>query len=326
MKALVTGSSGFIGGHLAETLAGRGDDACCLVRKTSNIQWLEKINVRLVCGECRDQESLHSTVRGVDYVFHLAAAIYAPNWETYYQVNTLGTQNLIEACLAANPTLKKFVFVSSISAAGPSPKGKSLREDDECRPISDYGRSKWLAEQIVLKYGTRIPVTILRPPNVIGPRQKELFESIKLIQKRILPLMGRFEPRTSLCSVADVVQAAILLAEHKEADGKIYYVAESRPYSWAEVTDAIAEALGVDRFILKVPYGIQYLAAGFAEVLSRLTGKTPLVNRGSVVAARKYDWVYDSSRIEKELGFQARDTMPETIRRTVDWYREQGLL
>lgn len=326
MKALVTGSSGFIGGHLVEALAARGDEVFCLVRKTSNTRWLEKINACLVYGECRDKQSLRNAVKGMDYVFHLAAVIHAFSWETYYEVNTRGTQNLVEACLEENPDLKKLLFVSSISAAGPSPRGKSLNEKDECRPVSDYGRSKLLAEQIVLGCKDKIPVAVLRPPNVIGPRQRELFESIKLIKRRIKPLMGELEPRTSLCSVEDVVRAAILLAERDEAKGEIYYVVESQSYSWAEVTEAIAETLGVKRFIFKAPYGIQYLIAGGTEFIARLTGKTPLLTREHVAATRKYDWVYDGSKIEQELGFQPGEKMPEIIRRTIAWYKEQGLL
>lgn len=326
MKCLVTGSSGFIGGHLAEELAKRGDEIYGLVRKTSDTRWLEKLNVKLVDGDCRDKESLRRAVRGMDYVFHLAAVISAPDWKTYCDVNTKGTQNLIEACFEKAPGIKRFVFVSSIAACGPSAAGRRLKEDDPCRPISDYGRSKLLAEQIVLGYKDRLPVSILRPPNVLGPRQKELFESIRLIRRRIKPLIGSGEPQTSLASVEDVVKAVLLAAENEKSQGRVYFVTDGRDYAWLEIADAIAEFMGIKKFFIKVPYGLQYIVALVSELSGWVRGKAPLVSREHIVATRKYYWLYDGSKIENELGFRAGMDMRATIRKTIAWYQDQGLL
>lgn len=326
MKCLVTGGSGFIGGHLAEELAQRGDEVCCLVRRTSNLEWLKNLDVKLVEGDCRDKESLRNAVRGMDYIFHLAAAIYALDEETYYEVNTKGTQNLIECCLEETPGIKRFVFVSSISACGPSDPCRRMTEDDPSRPNSGYGRSKHLAEGIVLGYKYRLPVSIIRPPNVLGPRQKELFDSMKLIRKRIMPLIGTGKPQTSLAGVEDIVKAAILAAEKEESRGQVYFVTDGRDYAWREITDTIAELMDVKRALVKVPYGLQYMIAWASEMFGRMTGQAPLVSRQHVVAARKYCWLYDSSKIEKELGFRASMDMRAVIRKTIDWYRGQGLL
>ncbi|MEW5902595.1 MAG: NAD(P)-dependent oxidoreductase, partial [Acidobacteriota bacterium] len=218
-KALVTGATGFIGSHLAEELLRRGYEVRCLVRRPRRGDWIERLAVQLVLGDCRDKPSLFSAVEEVDYVFHLAAVINALSWDEYYQANVLGTLNLLEACAERNPRLRKFVLVSSISAAGPSERGRPLREEDPCRPISDYGRSKKMAEEAVAERGGRFPWVIVRPPNVTGPRQKELEEVIRLIKKRIKPLVGEEEPQTSLCYVGDVVDALILCAEKPEANG-----------------------------------------------------------------------------------------------------------
>ncbi len=324
MKALVTGGTGFIGSHLAEGLVRRGYEVTCLVRKTSHLGELERLNVHFIIGDCRDKPSLEKAVAGVDYVFHLAAVINAPNWEAYYEANSLGTRNLLEACAEGNPGLKKFVFVSSISAAGPSEKGRALRENDPSRPVSNYGRSKLLAEEAVLEYRDRIPAVILRPPNVLGPRQKELFESIKLIKRKILPLVGTGEPQTSLCYVGDVVDALILAAESEGARGKVYFLADPKPYAWAEITDAIAETLGIRFFILKVPFSLQLLVASVAEISARLVCKRPYLTRESVIASKRFYWIYDGSLIAKELGFVPRTGLKEAIQKTIEWYRERG--
>jgi nucleoside-diphosphate-sugar epimerase len=326
MKTLVTGASGFIGTHLAEELGRRGYEVTCLVRRTSQLGELERLGVHLIVGDCRDKPSLEKAVDGMDFVFHLAAVIHAQNWAPYYQTNFLGTRNLLAACSERNRSLKKFVFVSSISAAGPSGEGIALRESDPPSPISAYGRSKLLAEEVVLEYKDRLPVVILRPPNVLGPRQKELFESIKLIKRRILPLLGTGQPQTSLCYVGDVVDALILAAENKKATGKVYFLADPEPYAWREITRVIAETLGVRFFILKVPFSLQMLAAWVSEIAARLTGTSPLLVRESVIASRKYFWVYDSSKIERELGFRPKVGLREAIEKTIDWYKQRGAI
>jgi len=326
MKALVTGSSGFIGSHLAAELAKRSYEVQCLIRKTSRRRFLENLNVRFVLGDCRDKESLRPAVRGMDYVFHLAGVINALDWKTYFETNTQGTQNLLEACLEENPRLQKFVFVSSISACGPSPRGTALREDDDCRPVSDYGRSKLRAEQIVLGSTDRLPLTIIRPPNVIGPRQKELFEFIKLLHKGIKPLIGTGEPQTSLASVDDIVKAIILTAVHPRSCGQIYFVTDGRAYSWRDIAGTVAESLGPRRFYLKIPYAVQYVLAALFEIGSTMKRTSPLFTRQNISATRKYCWIYDSSKITNELGFKPSLEMEETIRKTVAWYKKEGMI
>jgi len=323
-KALVTGANGFIGSHLAEELVRRGWEVSCLVRRPRGLGWIENLPVHLVRGDCREKPTLGPAVEGVDYVFHLAGVIDALEWEEYYQANVVGTRNLLEACAERNPGLRKFIHVSSISAAGPSEKGRVLTEDDPNRPVSDYGRSKLAAEEAVREFGQRIPFVIIRPPNVIGPRQKELREAIRLVKKRIKPLVGTGEPQTSLCYVRDVVEALILAAERPEADGRTYFLAYPRPYTWPEITDAVQAALGIRRILLKVPYRAQLLVAAASESFARLTGRKPKLTRASVRAARKSYWIYDGSRIKRELGFEPRTDLKEAVRQTIDWHKAHG--
>jgi len=322
MKALVTGSNGFIGSHLAAELVEHGYDVFCLLRRTSLTAGLDGLNVNRVIGDTRDRTSLDPAVRGMDFIFHLAGVIDAPDRDTYFEVNTKGTQNLAEACLAANPGLRRFVFVSSISAAGPSPCGTALDEEAEARPVSDYGRSKLAAEKIVLDLKDRLPVTIIRPPNVLGPRQKELTDAIRLIRHRIRPLIGTADTRTSVSSVADVVRALILAAENPRSVGRIYFVTDGRSYTWREITNGVAEALGIGHIYLPIPYAVQYAAAAGAEAVARLRSKKPSITRIEVEAARKYCWVYDDTRIREELGFEPVMDMKAAVRSAVAWDRE----
>jgi nucleoside-diphosphate-sugar epimerase len=324
MRALVTGATGFIGSHLAEGLTERGWEVKCLVRRHRNLGWIESLDVELVRGDCRDKSSLWRAVSGVDCVFHLAGVIDALRWEEYFEANVVGTRNLLEAAAGGNPRLKKFVYVSSISAAGPSPKGRSLNEDDPCLPVTDYGRSKLEAEEALRTSAPGFPWVIIRPPNVIGPRQRELREAIRMMRRRVRPALGTGEPRTSLCYVGDVVEALVLAAEKPEACGRTYFLAYPRPYAWSEVTEAIRETLGIRFFLLKIPYPVQWFAALAAETAARLTRKRPRLTRNSVVAARKYHWIYDGSRIKRELGFEPRTDLRDSIRKTIAWNDEHG--
>jgi nucleoside-diphosphate-sugar epimerase len=324
VKALVTGANGFIGSHLAEELASREWEVRGLVRRTRDLGWVERLPVRLVKGDCRDKSSLGPAVEGVDIIYHLAGVINALDWNEYYQANVAGTRNLLEACKEKNPGLKKFVHVSSISAAGPSEKGKVLTEDDLGEPISDYGRSKLAGEEAVRELATTFPFVIIRPPNVIGPRQRELEEAIRLLKKGIRPVVGTGEPQTSLCYVRDVVEALILAAESPEADGRTYFLADPRPYAWSEITDALQEALGIRRVLLTVPYPAQWLVAAAAEAACRLTGQKPRLTRTTVLAARNFNWIYDGSRIKRELGFEPRTSLREAVREIIAWYDANG--
>ena len=135
MRALVTGATGFIGGHLVEALIGEGFEVTCLTRRTSNLRYLEGLNVSFLRGDCTDPESL-SGVKDFDYVFHLAGLTKASSDEEAFRVNEEGTQNIVAAVMRHNPGLKRFVYVSSLAAAGPCCQDGPLIEDCEPRPVS----------------------------------------------------------------------------------------------------------------------------------------------------------------------------------------------
>jgi nucleoside-diphosphate-sugar epimerase len=317
MKALVTGASGFIGRRLALALAGRGHDVACLVRRTSRTEGLREAGLRLVVGDLRDAASLEAAVAGRDWVFHLAAVVQAVDAGAFEEANVEGTRRLVEACLRAAPGLGRFVFVSSIAAAGPSAAGRPGRESDEPRPVTDYGRSKLRAEAVVGQAAGRLPATVIRPPNVLGPGSKEIATAIALLRKRLVPAIGDERPRTSLVDVDDLVEALILAAGQPRSAGRTYYVTDGGAYAWPEIIAALAGELGVGRFRIRVPSGVQLAAGTLAEAAARLTGKPPALTRDIVRAGRDHFWLYDGSRIERELGFRARFTMRDSIRRTV---------
>jgi nucleoside-diphosphate-sugar epimerase len=318
MRSLVTGASGFIGRRLVFELARRGDEVACLVRRTSRTAPLRSLPVELVVGDVGDPASLLPAVSGRDRVFHLAGLIQAAGDAPLEAANVRGTRNLIEACLRSTPDLGRFVFVSSIAAAGPSGPGRPLTEADAPHPVSAYGRSKLAAERIVRDAGTRLPVTVVRPPNVLGPGSRELDAAIRLLRRRLSPSIGDGRPRTSLVDVDDLVTALILAAEDPRSAGETYFVTDGGAYAWPEIIAALAEELGVGRFRIGVPFGIQIAAAGLAEAFSRATGRPPRLTREIVRAGHDRFWLYDGSKIGRDLGFRPRYGMRDSVRRAVE--------
>jgi nucleoside-diphosphate-sugar epimerase len=318
MRALVTGASGFIGRRLVLELARRGHATACLVRPTSKTAPLRDLPVEFVLGDLEDTASLARAVKSRDHIFHLAGVIQAVDGAAFEAANGQGTRNLVDACFQAKPGVKRFVFVSSIAAAGPSPPGRALTEADEPRPVSAYGRSKLAAEHIVLAAKDKLPVTVVRPPNVLGPGSKEVGRAIALLRKRLVPALGDGRPRTSLVDVDDLVEALLLAAEDPRSTGQTYFVTDGRAYAWSEITAAVAAELGIHRFTVKVPFAVQMLAARLAEAAARLTRRPPLLTREIVRAARDYFWIYDGSKIERELGFHPRYVLRESVRRAVE--------
>jgi nucleoside-diphosphate-sugar epimerase len=137
------------------------------------------------------------------------------------------------------------------------------------------------------------------------------------MKKRIVPAVGDGRPRTSLIDVDDLVAALILVAEDARSIGRTYFVTDGHSYAWGEITAALAEEAGVGRMRIPVPQGAQMAAAALAEAAARLTGKPPALTRDIVRAGRDYFWIYDGTKIERELGFRARFGLRESVRRTV---------
>ena len=160
MLVLVTGGNGFIGSHLVEALVRKDYEVRCMVRKTSNLRWLKDVPVEYVYGDVTNPDSLASAVRGVDYVYHIAGVLEAKRTETFYKVNVQGTEHLLQACVEHAPSMRRFVYASSQSAAGPCTKGTCVDESDHPNPMTHYGRSNLQAEEVVLSYNEKIPLPI----------------------------------------------------------------------------------------------------------------------------------------------------------------------
>ena len=323
---MVTGATGFIGSHLAESLLQRGDEVRCLIRKTSDLNWLRKLPIEAVHGDCQDKTSLKEAVKGVDRVFHLAGVTKAMEEKTYFQINAIGTENLIRACLETNTRLQKFIYLSSQAAAGPCRDGGKKKESDQCVPVSPYGRSKRMGEELAMAHSQELPLLILRPCAVYGPRDRDIFAFFRLLSKKIKPCLSGHDQHVSMCYVRDVVQAILLASEAKESSGEIFFLSDGEDYRLGEIGDIFAQAIGVTAFCLPVPEWMISRVASLSEYLSKLSGKPPLLSKGKVEEMIQKNWVCDITKAKNRLGFNPQVRLTEGARLTFKWYKQENWL
>lgn len=315
MKALVTGATGFIGSHLVGALVREGFDVACLVRSTSKLNYIEDLHVTLVKGDCTEKESLPEAVKGVDYVFHLAGLTKACSEDDYFKTNVKGTENIVNAVLEFNPGIKRFVCLSSLAAAGPCFDGSPLKEDCKTMPVSVYGRTKLEGEKIAYGCRGKLPVTIIRPPVVYGPRDRDLLVFFKMVKSGIIPYWGKCW--YSFLYVEDLINGIILSALSKDAEGEIFFMSDGNIYSSDEIIDAISDAVQRRPLKLRVPGFIMPVLA----VISEKAKGVNIINRDKIREMKYSQWTCDTSKAISMLKFEPRVKIKEGAKWTADWYR-----
>lgn len=316
MRALVTGATGFVGSHLAAELVNRGFEVTCLIRKSSPLEWLEGLDVKFAAGDCCDPASLNDAIKDAEYVFHLAGLTKAKDERDFYRVNAEGTKYLLSACLESD-ALKKFVLVSSQAAGGPSMEGRPVIEEDPANPVSHYGKSKLMAEEAALASAAKgLPVVIMRPSAVYGPRDRDFFLLFKYIKKGLFPFWG--ESRYSLIYVDDLSRGLIMAAISPKKDGEIFYLSDSKVYTNTEIASVLGEIFSRKPVMIPIPRFVLPVAAGISGLLKR---DSHIVNKDKLTEIGYKDWTCDPSKAGRELGFSAKIKLREGIKWTADWYR-----
>jgi nucleoside-diphosphate-sugar epimerase len=289
----------------------------------SDLKWVRGLPVEFVYGDCNDKDSLKEAVKDVDQVFHLAGVTKAIDEKTYVEVNAFGTENLIHACLEHCPHLKKFIYLSSQAAAGPCCNGRKKKESDECEPVSPYGQSKRLGEELAIEHAHELPLLILRPSAVYGPRDKDFYVLFKLLSKRIKPSLAG---RLSLCYVQDIIQAILLASESQESKGEIFFLSDGHDYRMDEVGNIFAQAMGISPLSIPIPKWVILGVASLSEYLSKLSRRPSLISKGMAEQMVQENWSCDITKAQTVLGFEPRIHLAQGAKLTVDWYRKENWL
>jgi dihydroflavonol-4-reductase len=314
---LVTGGTGFIGGHLLDKLCALGEPVRCLLRRRAAPRALPP-GVEPAYGDLSTGQGVADALRGAGTVIHLAGVIKAVRPLDFYDGNVRATETLVRM-MAGNTA--RLVHVSSLAAAGPS-LHEPIDEDREPHPVSHYGKSKLDAEKVVRSLSP--DAVIVRPPVVYGPRDTGVFQLLKSIPKGwAMEIAGG--QLFSFIYVADLVDGLIAAAHHPRAAGRTYFLAHPKPVSWAELNATAASIIGRKPRVIRIPATVARAVGYCADVWSRITGKPGMVSREKVLEAQLC-WTCDTRRAAAELGFQARTPLETGLALTLAWYKEAGWL
>ncbi len=324
MRALVTGAAGFMGAWLVRLLLEHGHAVRALVRPGRPLGPLAGLGVEEARGDVTEPHSLENAVAGCDWVFHLAGVRRAATREEFLEVNAESTRHLLEACLTAAPGLRRFVLAGSLGASGPSATGK--REEDPLQPVEWYGESKAEAERIALSYADRLPVTVARPPRVVGPGDRENLLFFRLAKAGLLLDLGGPPRPLSFVDVEDCARGLLVLAESPAAPGEAFFLASPERTDLVSLQREAARALGVSPRAIPVPASLLSALGWAADGVTLVSGVKLPLNRKLVRQLLAPGWTCDPGKARRLLGFEARVPLAESVDRAARWYRDQGWL
>jgi nucleoside-diphosphate-sugar epimerase len=322
MKALVTGATGFVGSHLVDALQHRDTEVTVLARSPAKASALSARGFRVLRGDLHDTSALEQAARNQDVVYHVAGVVAARNEEEFLRANRDGTRNLVSA--AERGGTPRFVLVSSLAAGGPAPRGSPLAGDEPPRPVTAYGRSKLAAEQIV-RYAS-IPWTIIRPPIVYGPRDREVLKVFRLARLGLAPVFGNGDQELSAVHAADLASALIAASGGSAAVGRTYNACHPEVFTSRELGRAVGTAMGRSVVSIKVPHPAGRAVLSLTETLARLTGQVTILTRDKANEFFQPAWTGDPSPLTRDTGWRATHDLRSGLADTYQWYRQAGWL
>lgn len=325
MKVFVTGGTGFVGSHVVTKLLDEGHDVVALVRETSDTSYLEQLGVDMVVGALGRAVELEQTLSQVDAVVHVAGMTSAIDAQRMYRVNAGGTRDLVDRVADFGGEGTRFIYISSVSAQGPTKAEAEGLEATIPQPVSHYGRSKLDGEGAVLAHRDDLKVTIVRPPVIYGPRDRDMFEVFQLADRRLSPILGGEERWLSVVHGEDVARAVSACLE-APGGGEVYCIDDGRRYTWRQLGEQIARAVGKRAVTIPLPRWIFAGAATIAEVGGSVLDVTATFNRDKYVEMIQPSWVCGHDEIRRDLGWEPKWDLAAGARQTATWYREQGWL
>jgi nucleoside-diphosphate-sugar epimerase len=325
-RVLVTGATGFTGGHLCQRLVTNGYSVRALIRDQTQGAGLRCQGIETVLGDLNDPTSLERAVDGVDVVYHIAALFRAENvsrremWKT----NVQGTRSMLDAAIKGR--IKRFIHCSTVGVHGDI-KNPPANEEAPYAPGDHYQESKTEGERMVLKYMAegRLPIVVFRPGGIYGPRDLRFLKLFKAIKTRKFVMLGSGKVLYQLIYIDDLIDGILLCGTKEKAVGNVYILTGAQPTTLNQIVQVIAEMLGANPPHLRFPVTPVYLAGFACEWLCKPFGINPPLYRRRVDFFRKTR-SFDISKARRELGFCPKTNLTTGIALTADWYRAQGHL
>lgn len=325
MKVLVTGATGFLGGHLIEEMAKGPHVPICAHRNGSDTGKLDRLGLEKRVFDLTDHGSMHRALEGVDAVVHLAAYYtFTGKKDLYDRVNVRGTADLLKACQETG--VRRFIYCSSTEAMGPiaSPPGD---EDSPLNPQYEYGRSKARAEDLVKASG--LDWTILRPSGIYGPSNVDdvayyFITSFRGFASKFIIGSGR--NLIQFVHVKDVVQGFVKALDRPTSVGGTYIITQARPYTYEEVYRVLAKIFQKGEPRWRLPRPLAKLMMLPIEGFCTLVGRENFLYRRETVESVTSDRAFRIDRARTDLGYEPVYDLPEGMAETVAWYQENGYL
>ncbi len=327
MRVLVTGATGFTGGHLARTLVRRKYDVRALVRQpTPAAASLAADGITITIGDLREQRALNTAAAGVDVVYHIAASYREAGVgpEVYRAVNTTAVGQIVEA--AARGGARRVVHCSTVGVHG-DVEHPPANEDAPLKPGDVYQLTKLEGEQLARETGRRvgIEVTIARPSGIYGPGDRRLLRLFRGIARRRWVTLGRGQIYYHLTYIDDLVDGFLRCGEQPNAANRTYILAGGEVTTLNALVSLVADAAEVREPRLHLPVWPVWIAGAICEAVCVPFGVEPPLYRRRVDFFTK-SRAFDIARARAEIGYDPQVTLRDGIRRTLEWYRAHGWL
>jgi dihydroflavonol-4-reductase len=324
-RVLITGGTGFGGSHAVERYLSAGWTLRALVRNPQKRRWLRGLQVEIAEGRLGDDESLQRAVEGCDLVVHCAAVTKVMDTAELFKTNATDVESFARA--ARNAGVQRFILCSSQAAAGPSENGGPAHEDDPPRPISLYGKSKLEGEQRLQANAGSMQWVVLRPPAVIGPRDEQFLPLFRSVMRYgLYPVFGAGRQRYSFVGIHDLSRALLMAGETTTGLNATYFVAHDDAIDWADAARTLGRIAGRRVHGLRLGRPLLVVVSSLAEFSARVRGKSALLTRDKIREILSAGWLCSSEKIRRTWGFRCAWSLEDTLRDTLQSYREMGWL
>jgi nucleoside-diphosphate-sugar epimerase len=321
MKIAITGANGFVGSALTTHFADRGHAAIALVRKSAQTPSALP-DIRSI--DYNDHSVLVSALRDVDVLVHNAGKTKAINHMEMINANVGLTRKVMEAVNALDHPLH-LIYISSQAASRPSRLGEPLREDEASQPVTSYGKSKLLAENMIRKH-CRKPFTIVRPCSVYGPGDRDFLQLFKLCRQGLSLRIGKLDKQLNMIHVSQLADFLLLLAANPMAYRETFFATDNQVYTQAQIADIICKAMGKKHRQIVIPESLARFVFKSGDLAGRLSGKAGIVNREKLAEVLAEAWLADPAKAKTVLDWEPEPKLEQLIAETYQWYVQASWL